>query len=70
METITIGFWMGKNPKLEEQCGLEHNQTFTYNNQTRNWLAEKILDAGFNLMMQRCDKELRIWIDTRCFQTR
>jgi len=63
-KSITIAFWHGRQ-KDQDAVGLKHNDKHLYSLAKRNYFIDKILDSGYNVMLQNVNSgnELTIWID-------
>lgn len=67
---ITVAYFHGSPlPNLK----FKHNEEFVYSKKKRNYIVDKVLEAGYNVMLQQRNKEtvdLIIWIDKYRFQQR
>lgn len=67
MKEIMIFYFYGtKFPKLKYQ----HKQTFQFSRRKRNQIIDKVMDAGYNILLQQSGECLVIMIDYKRFQQR
>ena len=62
MKKIIIGYWHGKK---YDDLGYPHHQEYEYSAKLGNQIIDKILNAGYSVMLRHdtIDNELIIWID-------
>lgn len=67
MKTIEVRYWhLTKLPNLS----IKHGTTFQYSTRKRNSLIDKILNAGYNVMITHYSDVMLIWVDNGRFQQR
>lgn len=69
MNTIVVAYWMGGTI---EKVGIPHNSSCPYTKEKRNEIIDKVLDSGYNVLLQQQNntQTLIIWIDDKRFQQR
>lgn len=67
MKEILIRYFHARLPNLP----YEGNEQYPYSEEKRNEITNVILNAGYNVLLQRLsDENLIIWIDKHRFQQR
>jgi len=68
MKKIVVAYWFSD---WESKLGIKHNQEFEYTKRKRNWIIDKVMNAGLNVMLyQYGDDTLGIWVDNKKFGQR
>ena len=64
MKKIMVAYW---HSNWKHVLGFEHKQEFEYTKRKRNWIVDKVLNAGLKVMLYPIDDTLVIWIDDKRF---
>ena len=67
MKKIIVAYWYSD---WEHKLGIKHKQEFEYTKRKRNWIIDKVMNAGLNVMLYQYDDVLGIWVDDKRFGQR